>query len=133
MTDVAAGRDALACQRHRFTLPDGAHYLNCAYMGPLPRVAQEAGSAGIRRKGAPMDITAADFFTESDGARRRFAALIGGGAERVAIVPSVSYGIATVARNTRVEPLVSLDTVEIVKVLRSPPVPSASQAPAAGG
>ena len=40
---------------------------------------------------------------------------------------------AAVARNTRVEPLVSLDTVEIVKVLRSPPVPSASQAPAAGG
>ncbi len=31
---------------------------------------------------------------------------------------------AAVARNTRVEPLVSLDTVEIVKILRSPPVPA---------
>jgi len=99
----AGAAGALSCQRHRFTLPDGAHYLNCAYMGPLPRGAQEAGIAGIRRKGAPADITAEDFFTESDGARQRFAALIGGEASRVAITPSVSYGIATVARNTRLE------------------------------
>ena len=103
MSASPGGADALACQRHRFTLPDGAHYLNCAYMGPLPRVVQEVGIAGIRRKGEPMDITAADFFEESAGARRRFAALIGGGPERVAIIPSVSYGVATVARNTRVE------------------------------
>src|SRR5690606_13038286 len=71
-------------------------------MGPLPRGAQEAGIAGIRRKGAPADITAEDFFTESDGARRRFGALIGGSPERVAIIPSVSYGIATVAHNARI-------------------------------
>ena len=31
---------------------------------------------------------------------------------------------AAVARNTRIEPLLSLDTVEIVKILRSPPVPT---------
>ena len=91
---------ALACQRHRFTLADGSHYLNCAYMGPLPRVAQEAGVAAIRRKGDPSGIVASDFFEQSDGARRRFAALIGADAARIAIVPAASYGIATVARNT---------------------------------
>jgi rod shape-determining protein MreC len=41
---------------------------------------------------------------------------------------------AAVARNTRVEPLVSLDTVEIVKILRSPPTSGpVTGSPAAGG
>jgi len=24
------------CQKHLFQIPDGIHYLNCAYMSPLP-------------------------------------------------------------------------------------------------
>jgi selenocysteine lyase/cysteine desulfurase len=70
-------------------------------MGPLPVRAQEAGYAGVRAKGVPATIEAADFFRDSDEARTLFARVIGGDADRVAIVPSVSYGIATVARNVR--------------------------------
>ena len=90
----------LTCQRDAFALPDDLHYLNCAYMGPLPVRSQEAGIRGIRAKAVPSTIEPTDFFTESDDARRLFARIIGSDdAARVAIVPSVSYGIATVARN----------------------------------
>jgi selenocysteine lyase/cysteine desulfurase len=91
----------LECQKHLFSLPEGTHYLNCAYMGPLSRRVQEAGIAGIQRKAAPASISARDFFDESNAARRMFARLIGAAEpERVAIQPAVSYGMATVARNT---------------------------------
>jgi selenocysteine lyase/cysteine desulfurase len=95
----------LDCQREAFSIPDDVHYLNCAYMGPLPRAAQQAGIAAIGRKAVPTSIEARDFFTESDRARSLFADLIGATEPaRVALVPSVSYGMAVVARNLRLEP-----------------------------
>lgn len=90
----------LTCRREDFALPEELHYLNCAYMGPLPVRSQEAGISGIRAKAVPSTIEPADFFTQSDEARTLFAHIVGSDeAARVAIVPSVSYGIATVARN----------------------------------
>jgi selenocysteine lyase/cysteine desulfurase len=92
----------LDCRRSDFSLPPDVHYLNCAYMGPLPLRAQDAGFAGVRAKAVPTAIEPDDFFRDSNEARGLFARIIGAGAaERVAIVPSVSYGIATVARNVR--------------------------------
>ncbi len=94
-------RPALECQKSAFTLPDDIHYLNCAFMSPMPRRVQQAGVAGIRRKGMPADITADDFFDDVDEVRRLFAALVHApDANRVAIIPSVSYGMSTVARNS---------------------------------
>jgi selenocysteine lyase/cysteine desulfurase len=90
----------MQCQREQFSLPADRHFLNCAYMGPLPRCAQEAGVAAIARKAVPIGIGPADFFTESDAARGLFAGIIGAGdARRVAILPAVSYGIGIAARN----------------------------------
>jgi len=97
-----SGRSALTCQRAEFSLPSDEHYLNCAYMGPLPLAAQQAGIEGIRSKGTPMRTRPQDFFTQSNEARALFARLIhADDPARVAIIPSVSYGIATVARNIR--------------------------------
>lgn len=91
---------ALSCQRGAFSLPDGAHYLNCAYMSPLSRAVEDAGVEGMKRKRMPTRIRPDDFFTESDLVRRRFAQLIGASdPQRIAIMPAVSYGIATVAQN----------------------------------
>ena len=91
----------LASQRHRFSLPDDVHYLNGAYMSPLLDTVEEAGIAGVRSKRFPVDVTPEDFFCHADAARDRFARLIGAGdPEEVAILPAVSYGIATAARNT---------------------------------
>src|SRR3712207_2882335 len=91
----------LACQKDRFFLPEGEHYLNCAYMSPLSRRVEEAGIEGIRRKRVPSRISPRAFFTESDAARERFARLVNApDPGRVAIVPAASYALATVARNT---------------------------------
>ncbi len=95
----------LTCQRDAFGLPEGLHYLNCAYMGPIPRVAEEAGVAGIRRKLDPTSIRVDDFFAPSDELRALFATLVNAGdPTRVAILPGVSYGVAVAARNLPIEP-----------------------------
>lgn len=93
----------LTCQKEAFSLPDGLHYLNCAYMAPLPRRVEAAGVAGLLRKRDPSQVRAEDFFEDSDRLRALFARLVGAPDPRdVAIVPSASYGLATAARNLRV-------------------------------
>jgi len=92
--------EALSGQTHGFHIPAGVHYLNCAFMSPLLREVEEAGIEGMRRKRTPFETAPRDFFEDSDRLRDAFASLIGApDPERVAIVPSVSYGITTVARN----------------------------------
>jgi selenocysteine lyase/cysteine desulfurase len=93
---------ALPCQRELFHLQDGEHYLNCAYMAPLLRSVEEAGILGIRRRRNPSRITPRDFFEESDRVRELFAEVLGSTANRIALLPSVSYGLATVAHNLEV-------------------------------
>jgi selenocysteine lyase/cysteine desulfurase len=98
---AASVTEPLSCQSAAFSLPLDLHYLNCAYLGPLPRTAQQAAIPAIARKANPTTIAPADFFSDSDEARRLFARLINGGdGSRVALIPSVSYGVATVVHNT---------------------------------
>ncbi len=85
--------------RHLFDLPDGVAYLNCAYMGPLPRASLEAGQVGLARKARPWTITGDDFFTPVAAFRQALAGLIGGDTDGIALTPSVSYGTATAAAN----------------------------------
>lgn len=92
----------LGDQRHLFEIPDDIAYLNCAYMGPQPRSAREAGERAVARKARPWEITPPHFFDEVEEARGLFARMVGGDAEGVAIIPSVSYGIAVAAANVPV-------------------------------
>ncbi len=94
---IAAPALPLPCQRDQFDLPRDVAYLNCAYMGPLPRTALEAGLAGIRRKARPWSITSAEFFEAAEQLRALAARLIGATADDLAIVPSVSYGMGVAA------------------------------------
>lgn len=97
-------RPPLTCRKDEFSLRPGAPYLNCAYMGPIPKASEAAGVAALARKRHPSDITAPDAFWESDRARALFASLVGAADPgRIAIQPGVSYGVATAARNVRVE------------------------------
>ena len=92
--------EALTCQRHAFGLPADLHYLNCAYMGPIPEVTEAAGIEGIRRKRVPTSIHPDDFFATSNRLRGLFSDLVNAGdPTRVAILPGVSYGVAIAARN----------------------------------
>ncbi len=97
---MAARRPPLTCRRDDFRLPRDEHYFNCAYMGPLPRVAEDAGVEALKRKRVPTSITPPDAFWETDALRERFAELVHlTDPGRVAIQPGVSYGVATAARN----------------------------------
>jgi selenocysteine lyase/cysteine desulfurase len=89
----------LTPQRDAFEIPDDVAYLNCAYISPNLRAVREAGERAVVRKSRPWEITAEDFFTESEQVRGLFAAVVGGDADGVAIIPSASYGISTAAAN----------------------------------
>jgi selenocysteine lyase/cysteine desulfurase len=92
----------IPCQRALFDIPEGTAYLDCAKMSPLSRVAIEAGRIGLERKAHPWNVGAEHFFDESEAVRGLFARLIGASADDVAIIPSVSYGMATVMANVPV-------------------------------
>jgi selenocysteine lyase/cysteine desulfurase len=92
----------IPCQRALFDIPEGTAYFDCAKMSPLSRSAIEAGRRGLDRKARPWDVKAEDFFDESDSVRGLFARLIGARPDDVAIIPSVSYGMATVMANVPV-------------------------------
>jgi len=93
----------LSCARDAFHLEGDVHYLNCAFLSPQLRSVEEAGISGIRQRRKPHRIEADDFFSDADRAREKFGALVNAAPERVALIPSVSYGMATVAANVRME------------------------------
>lgn len=94
----------LTCQKHLFSLELDFHYINCAYMSPLMRSVEEAGYTGVRKKARPYKLPISDFFDDVEILRGLFAKLVNAEkSERVAIIPSVSYGMAIVAHNLKAE------------------------------
>ncbi|MCB0521853.1 MAG: aminotransferase class V-fold PLP-dependent enzyme [Lewinellaceae bacterium] len=94
----------LTCQKHLFSLPDEISYLNCAYMGPLPKKVEEAGLKGVSVKALPYQVVPEDFFQPVKQLKQLFSQLVDiADPERVAIIPSVSYGMANVVRNVKAE------------------------------
>jgi selenocysteine lyase/cysteine desulfurase len=89
----------LPSQRHLFDIPEDIAYLNCAYMSPLMIRVRDAVVQGLDRKLHPWEITARDFYTDSDRLRSAFAELIHAAPEDVAIVAAASYGVSTAAAN----------------------------------
>ena len=93
----------LPLQRSKFSLTRGTTYLNCAYMSPLLKSVEKAGIKGMLRKRSPFKVSPTDFFTETDTLRSEYARLIGvRDPKRIVMIPSVSYGMATVAKNVKV-------------------------------
>ncbi|WP_025770590.1 aminotransferase class V-fold PLP-dependent enzyme [Thioalkalivibrio sp. HK1] len=93
----------IACQRHRFDIPEDLAWFNCAYMGPLMHEVMEAGMRGVRIKGHPWRIKPPDFFADPDRARAGFARLVNAEPQDIAIVPAASYGMSIAARNLPLE------------------------------
>ncbi len=98
----------LPCQRHLFDVPRDVCFLNAASWSPLPRAVQQAGEAGVKRKGQPWLLPPSFMQDQHDRARRAAASLIGADAADIALIPSVGYGVSTagkvlpVARGSRV-------------------------------
>ncbi len=94
-----------ACQKDKFSIPDDIAYLNCSYMSPLPREVEVAGIEGLANKRHPWKTFPDDFFTPVEDVKKLFAQLINAGDhQRIAILPSVSYGIANVVKNISPKP-----------------------------
>lgn len=72
-------------------------------MSPLLKVVEKEGINGLRKKRNPIDVAPQDFFTDSEKLREEYAKLIHAEAKRIAIIPSVSYGISTVAKNLNIK------------------------------
>lgn len=93
----------LSNQADKFELGEEKIYLNGAFMSPQLRSITEIGIDAIKKKASPSQITAADFFNDSEVIRTEFSKLINNNQpQRIVLIPSVSYGMANVVRNIEV-------------------------------
>jgi selenocysteine lyase/cysteine desulfurase len=88
----------LASQRALFEIPRDICYLNSASWTPLPRRTLEAGRAAVGRKGTPWTLDADFANAQHERARAAAARLIHADASDIALIPSISYGVATAAK-----------------------------------
>jgi selenocysteine lyase/cysteine desulfurase len=98
----------LASQRALFEMPRSVCYLNSASYSPLPRRTLDAGCAAVARKGTPWTLDWSFATQQYERARTAAARLINADPCDIALISSVSYGVATaakvltIARGTRV-------------------------------
>jgi len=88
----------LPCQRALFDIPREVSYLDAAAWSPLPLESQEAGRIGVARKGQPWKLGPEFAPAQHQRARAAAAALINADPADVALISSVSYGVATAAK-----------------------------------
>jgi len=94
----------LANQKDKFRIPNNITYLNGAYMSPSLKSVEKVGHEAITQKCFPYEITAKDFFIHSENLRKQFAGFIDvHDFQNIAIIPSVSYGMANIANNTKLK------------------------------
>jgi selenocysteine lyase/cysteine desulfurase len=88
----------LPCQRALFDIPREVCFLNAASWSPLPLASQEAGRIGVARKGQPWKLGPEFAPTQHQRARAAAASLINADPDDVALISSISYGVATAAK-----------------------------------
>ena len=88
----------LASQRALFEMPRDICYLNSASWSPLPLRTQEAARAAVGRKGTPWTLDAGFANCQHERARTAAAHLINADPADIALIPSISYGVATAAK-----------------------------------
>ena len=88
----------LPSQRASFDIPRDICYLNAASYSPLPIRTLEAGRAAVGRKGTPWTLEAGLCQPQHERARTAAARLIHAEPSDIALIPSISYGVATAAK-----------------------------------
>src|SRR5688572_17435858 len=91
-------------QKSLFSIPDDITYLNCANMSPLLKSVNEAGVSAINQRNAPWTIDIAQWFEPVEQLKALFAKIINSDKENIALIPSVSYGIAIAKNNIQLNP-----------------------------
>jgi selenocysteine lyase/cysteine desulfurase len=97
--------------RELFAITDDVTYLNSASLGVRLHAVNAAGHAAVERMAAPWKVRSTDWFADARTLRALFASLINAPADCVALVPSVSYGIAVAARNV---PVAAGDNIVVI-------------------
>ena len=95
-----------------FEIADGITYLNCATMSPLLKSVKETGINALERRAKPWSLTDKDWFDDAEVLRNKAAGIFQTSQENVAIIPSVSYGLATAAKNLKVKPGKTIIVIE---------------------
>jgi selenocysteine lyase/cysteine desulfurase len=90
--------------RPLFEIPEDLAYFNCASIGPLPRAARAAIEEGAARRAQPWRVTMKEWIDDYEERRSLFAGLAGVEGDSIALIPSVSYGVAVAARNIEAAP-----------------------------
>src|SRR3981189_2904109 len=93
----------LASQRALFEIPRHICYLNAASYSPLALRTQEAGRAAVGRKGTPWTLDAAVATAQHERGGVAPARLINPDPADMALIPSVSYGVATAAKTLTID------------------------------
>ncbi|HEX5327910.1 MAG TPA: aminotransferase class V-fold PLP-dependent enzyme [Acetobacteraceae bacterium] len=88
----------LGSQRALFDMPEDICWLNAAAYSPLPLTSRAAGERGIARKVRPWEMEADNAQRQFERARAAAARLVNADPSDIALIPSVSYGIATAGR-----------------------------------
>ncbi len=88
----------LPSQRSLFDIPRHVCYLDAASWSPLPIATLEAGRAAVARKGRPWTLDPSFASQQHERARRAAARLINADPDDVALISSVSYGVASAAK-----------------------------------
>ncbi len=87
-------------QKQLFSIPETVTYLNIASLSPSFKAIEEAGIRAIKEKSKPFLIPSSHFFDPVIEVKKLFAKLIEApDYNRVVTIPSVSYGLGTVANN----------------------------------
>lgn len=88
----------LPSQRALFDVPRDICYLNAASYSPLPIKTLEAGRAAVGRKGRPWTLEPGFQNAQHERARTAAARLVHADPSDIALIPSISYGVATAAK-----------------------------------
>lgn len=100
-------------QKYLFDIPEAITYLNIATQSPSFNAMHDAALEGLLKKRRPYLIKTSDYFKPVIELKTLFASLIKvDDYNRIALIPSVSYGIACVANNITLKPT---DEILIIK------------------
>lgn len=90
----------LVNQSEKFNLDSKITYLNGAFMSPQLKLVSEVGMKALKIKESPSNVQVNDFFDTPRRLRQEFSKMVNNpDPKSVALIPSVSYGMAVVARN----------------------------------
>jgi selenocysteine lyase/cysteine desulfurase len=94
----------LTLQADKFELPGNIHYLNGAFMSPQLKSITQIGLESVQKKILPYKMAIDDFFDGPEKVRLEFSKLINNKEpNRIALIPSVSYGMANITTNVNLK------------------------------